>query len=73
MYAFIWMFSQTNYQQSRLWYLFFDGNILQRIPPIKCIIYLQRLVPLYHFIESFLPSMKDDREVQDVADRLCIL
>jgi hypothetical protein len=22
----------------------------------------------YHFIESFLPSIKDDREVQDVAD-----
>ena len=22
----------------------------------------------YHFIESFLPSIKDDRQVQDVAD-----
>ena len=26
----------------------------------------------YHFIESFLPSIKDDREVQDVADGWCI-
>ena len=28
---------------------------------------------VYHFIESFLPSIKDDREMQDVASGGCIL
>ena len=48
MYEFMNVFPTKNYQQSHLWYLFFDGNILQRIPPIKCIIHLQHLAPLYH-------------------------